>query len=616
MSKIAADSRDRPAAGDQVEVPERPALAAGIELIGEMRGTGFVDSQWLVKRGDRFLQLTELLYRVAEQTNGERTLEEIAAEITESGDRLVTADNVRLVVEMLIPAGIVAAGDRSPAIAQAIREREARPSPLGLGLRMRAVGPRIIDPIASVLQYLFVPPVLVAALVAAVLAHVWMYLERGLTGAFIDALYTPSFLLVVLAIVLGGAVFHEFGHAAALRRGGGRARGMGVGLYLVFPAFYTDVTDSYRLGRWARVRTGLGGAYFHLLFAMGLIGAAVALGYEFLLIAVVLINVEIARQFIPFARLDGYWVLADLTGVPDFFSQIGPFLRSRFSRLGEGGTRLPKLKRWVEAVFAAYILITIPLLIALLFLLVKMLPRFVNVLWDAILTQAAFLSAALGEGDAIGAATAAAGLLILGLPALGFTYLLYTLTWRPLRAVARQPTPARRAAGLAAVTAMIGVLAFLWAPRLPFAGDLAPVGVQTFDVRERAHVEGAVAYPQRPSVGGRHAPVWQNCGFYTAPIQDEHGVHSLEHGAVWITYRPGSSRRDLDRLRELAGESYVLVTPYRGLDRPVVASSWGRQLRLQSVDDARLERFVRAFRLNSTAPESGGPCTGGVGKPR
>ena len=616
MSKTAADSADHAAAPARLEIPERPALADGVELVGELSGTGFVDSQWLVKRGDRFLQLTELLYRVAERVNGERTLDEIAAEMTESGDRLVTADNVRQVVGMLIPAGVVAAGDGAPAVAQAIRERDAQRSPLGLGMRTRVVGPGIIDPIASPLRYLFTPPILALALGAAVLAHIWMYVERGLTGAFIDALYRPAFLLVVVAIILAGAAFHEFGHAAALRYGGGRARGMGVGVYLVFPAFYTDVTDSYRLGRWGRVRTGLGGAYFHLLFASALIAAAVASGYEFLLVAVLLINLEILRQFIPFARLDGYWVLADLTGVPDFFSQLVPFVRSRLPRLAPGGTQLPRLKRWVEAVFAAYIVVTIPLLIVMLALLVKFLPRFVTALWDAAVTQASFFSGALDDGDWIGTGTAAVGLLILALPALGISYLLYSLTWRPLRAVIRQPTPRRRAAGLVGVTAIIGVLAFLWVPRLPFADAAEPVGVQTFDITERNHVQGAVTYRQRPPVGGRHAPVWQNCGFYAAAIPDERGVHSLEHGAVWITYRPGLSRGDVNRLREFARESHVLVTPYRGLDRPVVVSSWARQLRLRSADDARLERFVSAFRLSPAAPESGGPCTGGVGTPR
>ncbi|MBA3445542.1 MAG: hypothetical protein H0T58_11920, partial [Gemmatimonadales bacterium] len=88
-------------------------------------------------------------------------------------------------------------------------------------------------------------------------------------------------------------MFHEFGHASALRYGGGRVRGMGAGFYLIYPAFFTDVTDSYRLGRWARVRTDLGGFYFHLTFALGLIGLYWVTGQEFLLVVVLLINLDI-----------------------------------------------------------------------------------------------------------------------------------------------------------------------------------------------------------------------------------------------------------------------------------------------------------------------------------
>ena len=103
---------------------------------------------------------------------------------------------------------------------------------------------------------------------------------------------------------------------------------MGAGLYLIYPAFYTDVTDNYRLGRWGRVRTDLGGFYFNLIFALGLIGIHFLTGAEWLLLVVVLIDVEILHQCLPLVRLDGYWALADLTGIPDFFSQIGPFLRT------------------------------------------------------------------------------------------------------------------------------------------------------------------------------------------------------------------------------------------------------------------------------------------------
>ncbi|MDQ3823193.1 MAG: DUF3105 domain-containing protein [Actinomycetota bacterium] len=598
-------------AAPSADAPERPSLAADVELVGEFEGSGFAERQWLVRRGERFIQVTELLYRIAEHADGRRTVEQIAADVTESTSWLVTPENVRQLIESrLVPLGVVA--DRAGATPAAARPRAS--SPLDLGLRVKAVGPRTIDPIARVLQHLFAPPVLVVALLAAVVAHVWMYRVRGLTAAFLDALYTPSSLLVVLLVVLGAAVVHEFGHASALHYGGGRARAMGAGVYTVFPAFFTDVTESYRFGRWARVRTGLGGVYFHLLFAAALIGVAVAFGYEFLLVAVLLINVEIARQFIPFVRLDGYWVLADLTGVPDFFSQLVPFLRSVFPRFVPPGPRLPPLKRWVKVAFGAYVAVTIPLLAFVAVLLVKFLPRVMTLLWDALATQFRFLTIALDERDPVAAATAGLELLVLSVPVLGLTYLLYTLAWKPLRGVFRQPTPGRRAIGLAAVLGMLLVVGFVWAPQLPFARAAAPAGVQTFDVDDGGHTRQPVRYAESPPVGGAHAPVWQNCGFYSAPVAKENAVHSLEHGAVWITYRPGLAKERRDELASLAERhTYVLVSPYPALPTAVVVSSWGRQLRVASPADARLERFVRAYRLSADAPESGGPCTGGKG---
>jgi hypothetical protein len=61
---------------------------------------------------------------------------------------------------------------------------------------------------------------------------------------------------------------------------------MGVGFYLVYPTFYMDVTDSYRLGRWDRLRTDLGGIHFHLLFALGIIALYFITGQEILLAVV------------------------------------------------------------------------------------------------------------------------------------------------------------------------------------------------------------------------------------------------------------------------------------------------------------------------------------------
>jgi hypothetical protein len=143
-----------------------------------------------------------------------------------------------------------------------------------------------------------------------------------------------------------------------------------------------------------------------------------------------------------------------------------------------------------------------------------------------------------------------------------------------------------------------------------------PEGVESFSDLGRNHVEGTVSYPQNPPVGGDHNPVWQNCGFYSSPVQNEHAVHSMEHGAVWITYQPDLPSDQVEVLRNLAHDNtYILVSPYPDLPTPIVASAWGKQLQLDSANDPRLEQFVSAFREGPQTPEPGAPCTNGTGNP-
>jgi len=143
-----------------------------------------------------------------------------------------------------------------------------------------------------------------------------------------------------------------------------------------------------------------------------------------------------------------------------------------------------------------------------------------------------------------------------------------------------------------------------------------PEGVRTFPATTNGIVERDVQYARRPPTNGDHAPLWQNCGFYEKPIRDENAVHSLDHGAVWITYREELPEEQFDTLRQLARERYVLVSPYPGQPAPVIAAAWRNQLRLDSADDPRLRQFVDQFRVTRTAPLSGNGCAGGVGNPK
>jgi len=128
------------------------------------------------------------------------------------------------------------------------------------------------------------------------------------------------------------------------------------------------------------------------------------------------------------------------------------------------------------------------------------------------------------------------------------------------------------------------------------------------------HADAPVLYEQVPPTGGVHKGLWQNCGFYDAPIENERGVHSLEHGAVWITFDPDLPQDQIDSLESRAESSTkVLVSPYPGMDAPVVASVWGKQLKLDGANDDRLDPFIERYLNNpGNTPEVGGICWSGV----
>jgi putative peptide zinc metalloprotease protein len=435
-------------------VVDPPRLASNVELAAELEDTAFAETQWLIRRGSRFVQVSELLYRVAEQVDGRRDLVEIAAAVTDRVPWLVTAEHVeRLVETKLIPLGLVESADGGATpVSQG-------PSPLQLMGKVRLLRPQAIDPVTRVLQTLFRPPVAILAIFAIAGAHAWLYWSHGLTAAIIELIMQPALIVPLFAVIVVAGIFHEFGHASALRYGGGRARAMGFGFYLVYPALYTDTSEAYRLGRWAKVRVDLGGFYFHLLFALGLMAVALVSSQEFLLVAVFAINLEIIRQLIfPFVRFDGYWLLADLTGVPDLFAHAGPVLRSVLPGGGVPASAGPRMKPWARRVFFGYLLFAVVALTGLVYVFATRAPRFVTTNWESLQAQAQAASEAFGDGvDPLAFMTAAVQIVLLALPLLAAGFLLYTVTRLVLRIIGwarhRRGAPASTPAATAAPTA-------------------------------------------------------------------------------------------------------------------------------------------------------------------
>ncbi|GAA1806818.1 DUF3105 domain-containing protein [Agromyces neolithicus] len=139
-------------------------------------------------------------------------------------------------------------------------------------------------------------------------------------------------------------------------------------------------------------------------------------------------------------------------------------------------------------------------------------------------------------------------------------------------------------------------------------------GVETFE-NGAGHVEGVVDYAQTPPAGGEHNPAWLNCGVYDQPVPNENAVHSLEHGAVWVTYDPSLSDADLETLKSKLPSTYIVLSPFDDLPSPIVLSAWNSQLQVDAADDPRIPEFLEEYWQSQNVPEPGALCTGAVDAP-
>ena len=458
-----------------------PGRAPGVELLGELSGSGYHDNPGLVRRADgQTVQVTPLLYRLLEALDGERDLVQLAEALERRCGRAVQADDVRfLLEEKLAPLGLLGGADGS---APPVRER----TPL-LGIRPKVVisDPRVTRRITRPFTWLFRAWVVVPVLVAFVATCWWVLWEKGLASATRQAFDSPGLLLAAFALTLVSAGWHEFGHAAACRARGATPGAMGAGLYLVWPAFYTDVDDSYRLSRWGRLVVDLGGLYFNAIVAVAMTGAWLITRQDALLLVVAAQLLLMLRQLAPVIRADGYHILADLTGVPDLFHHIKPTL---LGLLPTHWGRPQTLRPWARWVVRVWVLVVVPLLLWMLVVGVLLLPRLAATAWTGLQEQGRALASESGEADVLGVLAGVLRVLALVLPVAAIVYQLGRVVRRAARAVwvRTEGRPAARRGAMAAAALIIALLAWAWWP----AGQYQPV---------RADERGTLPSAARPS---------------------------------------------------------------------------------------------------------------------
>jgi putative peptide zinc metalloprotease protein len=443
-----------------------PRLAAGVELLGEYQDSGYSQPPSLVRRPDgQVIQMSPLLYQVTSRIDGSRDLDAVAELVSDDLGRTLNADQVRLLISAkLVPLGLVAdqAAPAAPPTADPL---------LALRARGTLLPERTANLAGALLRPLFRRPVVLAVVASVLALDYWLFFVHGLRAGLGQVLRDPADLLVVLGLTVASAVFHECGHATGCRYGGARPGRIGVGVYLVWPSFFTNVTDSYRLSRAGRLRTDLGGLYFNLIFMLALAGIYAATSAEILLLVIAITHLEMLEQLLPFVRFDGYFVLSDLVGVPDLFARVAPILRSAVAR-GPGDPRVAGLRRRARILVTGWVLCVIPLLTLGGGYLLLRLPEINRALWHSASGQARLLGAAAASHRYAIAAADAIGIAVLALSLAGSLYIVIGLARRLALAGLGWSAgrPGRRLLASAAGLAGLAALAASWAAAGQFHG--------------------------------------------------------------------------------------------------------------------------------------------------
>lgn len=438
--------RSPPAPDDDIDAlppaTEAPVLADGAELVGEFSGSGYREPPQLICLATgQLVRLPPLLYSLArimaDETYEDRefadraqALDYLADAVSQENDARLTADQVVFLLDQkLAPLGVTSYSDGRP-------PADAKATPLlALRFKMALLPETATWLLSGLFSWLYRPVVLVAAIIAILACEIWLFTTQQIAEALRQTLLNPASILLIVLLAIVSCAVHEVGHASACRYSGARPGAMGCGIYLVWPVFYTDITNSYRLGRRGRIRTDLGGIYFNGLFVIVMTLAYLQTGFQPLLVVVLSANIEIAQQLLPMLRFDGYYIVADLVGIPDLFKYIGPILKRTLLRKPPD-EQLRALKRRPQLVVTVWVVGVLPALLVQLGIIVVQLPRLVETAWQSLLNLT--MSAGSPGATTLGVVSAVVQMLLLLLPIAGITLLVVRLVGLLVKLVRRR----------------------------------------------------------------------------------------------------------------------------------------------------------------------------------
>jgi putative peptide zinc metalloprotease protein len=300
----------------------RPRLHPDVERAVFTRRDGSRYGMLRTPRGEGYVRLSELDLAILERLDGTRTVAELVV------DRLGGSGSLELsavtdLVEDLRVGGFLDRGgiDVQARLKEGLRRRRVRlPRWAATFMATRKLEFPGADRFFRALyrmggRLLFTGPAAVVAVVMAV-AGVAGFVVLLARGGYTLVGRSATSILVLYLVLLASTFVHESGHAMACIHHGRRVNGAGFMLYLGLPAFYIETTDMWMAPRRARVVASAAGPFSDAGLAGGAALLAlvlpISLAGAYLYRFAVMSYISLAKNLVPFLRLDGYYVLVDL----------------------------------------------------------------------------------------------------------------------------------------------------------------------------------------------------------------------------------------------------------------------------------------------------------------
>lgn len=310
--------------------------------------------------------------------DGTRTLSDIAEIVSsQQGMRISDEQMDQVLARYIGRYGLVEEVLEGATFARGADVNDGKSKPFDFIFRLPLVPASVAAPIVDRFTWLFRPATAVMAVSAIVLAHVAFYQNWFVIRPTLS--FGPSDFLIFYALGLSTAIFHELGHASACRAFRCEHGPIGFLLYIIFPAFYVNLSNAWRLPGKQRAVIDIGGIYFQLLTVIPLLLLFGLTGSSYFCGVIYAVDWMVLFSLNPIFKFDGYWLLVDLSGIINLQKRGWRVVKEILLWSLGTGKGLPSLTDVAgtgrRLLLVMYSLITVAMFTALILLLVTFAPR-------------------------------------------------------------------------------------------------------------------------------------------------------------------------------------------------------------------------------------------------